>query len=240
MPCLNEAETLGECVRKAQRFFAEENVIGEVVIGDNGSSDGSQAIAQELGCIVVPVKERGYGSAVSRAVEVASGKYVIMGDSDGSYDFRALGELLAKLRAGSELVVGNRFAGKIQAGAMPWKNQYIGNPLLSGIGRLIYQSPVRDFHCGQRGFTKSAFLRMNLSSAGMEFASEMVVKAVLGGIKMAEVPIILYPAGRRRAPHLRPFRDGLRHLWVLLKNVFPLIRLRIDQLFLKAPKRVER
>ncbi len=216
MPCLNEAETLAACIQKAIGFLAANGVSGEVVIGDNGSTDGSPELAVRGGARVVSVPVRGYGAAIYHATLSSRGRYVIMADSDGSYDFSALAPFLAKLREGSELVMGNRFLGGIRPGAMPWKNRYIGNPVLSGIGRLFFHCPARDFHCGLRGFSREAFLRMNLRTTGMEFASEMVIKATLTGMRIAEVPTTLDPDGRSRGPHLLPWRDGWRHLRFML------------------------
>ncbi len=212
MPCLNEAETLGLCIAKAQEFLKGSCVAGEIVVGDNGSTDGSQEIARGLGAIVVEVPLRGYGAAICGAVECARGKYCIMGDSDGSYDFSKLEAFVDALRAGADLVMGNRFLGGVLPGAMPWKNRYIGNPVLSGIGRLFFRGETGDFHCGLRGFSKDAFERMDLRTTGMEFASEMVIKATLMKMKVVEVPTTLSPDGRSRPPHLRPYRDGWRHL----------------------------
>ncbi|OYT70385.1 MAG: dolichol-P-glucose synthetase [Chloracidobacterium sp. CP2_5A] len=216
MPCLNEAETLEACIRKAQGFLKRHGVAGEVVVGDNGSTDGSQAIAERFGARVVPVATRGYGAALYGATLAARGRYVIMGDSDDSYDFSNLMPFLEKLRAGYDLVIGNRFEGGIQPGAMPWKNRYIGNPALTGIGRLLFGCPAGDFHCGLRGYSLNAFKKMDLRTTGMEFASEMVIKATLMGLRIAEVPTTLSPDGRSRPPHLRPWRDGWRHLRFML------------------------
>ncbi|MCS7079565.1 MAG: glycosyltransferase family 2 protein [Chloracidobacterium sp.] len=216
MPCLNEAETLATCIRKAQGFLERYGVAGEIVVGDNGSTDGSQAIAERLGARVVHIPTRGYGAALYGATLTARGRYVIMGDSDDSYDFSNLMPFLEKLRAGYDLVMGNRFKGGIQPGAMPWKNRYIGNPVLTGIGRLLFRCPVGDFHCGLRGYSLEAFKKMDLRTTGMEFASEMVIKATLMGMRIAEVPTTLAPDGRSRPPHLRPWRDGWRHLRFML------------------------
>ena len=216
MPCLNEAETLPTCIRKARSFLAEHSVSGEIVIGDNGSTDGLQALAEEEGARVIDVPVRGYGAALFHATLAARGRYVIMGDSDDSYDFTSLAPFLEKLREGYDLVMGNRFLGGIRPGAMPWKNRYIGNPILSGIGRLFFQCPARDFHCGLRGFSAAAFERLDLQTTGMEYASEMVIKASLLGMRIAEVPTTLDPDGRNRSPHLRPWRDGWRHLRFML------------------------
>lgn len=212
MPCLNESLTLERCIRKAQKCMQEHGIQGEVVIGDNGSTDGSQDLARSLGARVIDVKVRGYGAAIYHAVLQARGKYVIMGDSDDSYNFADLMPFITQLRAGYDLVMGNRFKGGILPGAMPWKNRYIGNPALTGIGRLLFNCPASDFHCGLRGFSAKAFREMDLQTTGMEFASEMVIKATLMHMKIAEVPTTLAPDGRDRPPHLRPWRDGWRHL----------------------------
>jgi glycosyltransferase involved in cell wall biosynthesis len=216
MPCLNEAETLATCIRKANSFLAASNVRGEVIIADNGSTDGSQAIAIANGARVVEAKEKGYGSALLSGITASLGEFVVMGDADDSYDFSSLDQFLAQLRNGADLVMGNRFAGGISPGAMPHLHRYLGNPVLSGIGRLFFKSPVNDFHCGLRGFRRDAFERMKLRTTGMEFASEMVVKATLLGLRVAEVPIVLHKDGRSRPPHLRSLRDGWRHLRFLL------------------------
>jgi glycosyltransferase involved in cell wall biosynthesis len=216
MPCLNEAGTLEACIRKAARFLAGSGISGEIVIGDNGSTDGSIELAARHGARVVNVPVRGYGAAIYHAVLAAAGRFVIVGDADDSYDFSALGPFIEKLREGYDLVVGNRFQGGIRPGAMPWKNRYLGNPLLSGIGRLLFHCPARDFHCGLRGFSADAFRRMDLRTTGMEFASEMVIKSTLLGMRIAEVPTTLDPDGRSRSPHLRPWRDGWRHLRFML------------------------
>jgi glycosyltransferase involved in cell wall biosynthesis len=216
MPCLNEAETLGICISKAADYLKRSGVSGEIVIGDNGSTDGSQQIARDLGARVIDIPVRGYGAALFGACSVARGRYIIMGDSDDSYDFSNLDSFISKLRDGYDLVMGNRFTGEIKAGAMPWKNRHIGNPILSGIGKALFRSPLGDFHCGIRGFSKAAFLRLNLRTTGMEFASEMVIKATLMQLKLADVPTTLSPDGRSRPPHLRPFRDGWRHLRFML------------------------
>jgi len=216
MPCLNETQTLEVCIRKAMDFLARAQIRGEVVIGDNGSTDGSQELARRLGARVVDVPLRGYGAAVDGATRAARGKYVIMGDSDDSYDFSRLEAFVAKLREGFDLVMGNRFQGGILPGAMPWKNRHIGNPILSGIGRLFFHCPAEDFHCGLRGYSLAAFQKMDLQTTGMEFASEMVIKATLLRLRIAEVPTTLSPDGRSRPPHLRPWRDGWRHLRFML------------------------
>lgn len=216
MPCLNEEETIGICIWKAKTFLFENNIIGEIVIADNGSTDKSVEISEKLGARVVHVKEKGYGNALTEGITKANGKYIIMADSDDSYDFLALKPLVDKLREGYELVMGNRFKGKIHNNAMPFHHKYLGNPVLSFVGRLFFKSKIGDFHCGLRGFTKDAFNRMDVRTAGMEFASEIVVKASVHKMKTAEVPIELHPDGRSRAPHLQSFNDGWRHLRFLL------------------------
>jgi len=216
MPCLNEALTLEACIGKAKAYLASSGVAGEVVVADNGSTDGSIELAERLGARVIRVPERGYGAALYHGTMGARGRYVIMGDSDDSYDFSSLAPFLVALRAGAELVMGNRFAGGIRPGAMPWKNRYIGNPVLSTIGRVLFKTPVRDFHCGLRGVSRAAFERMELRTSGMEFASEMVIKATLLGMDIREVPTTLDKDGRDRPPHLRPWRDGWRHIRFML------------------------
>lgn len=216
MPCLDEAETIGICVRKALACLAENGIAGEVVVADNGSTDGSQDIARGLGARVVAVTERGYGSALRGGIAAAHGRYVIMADADDSYDFTALAPFVEKLREGYELVMGNRFKGGIKPGAMPALHRYLGNPVLTAIGRQFYGSPIGDFHCGLRGFNREAILALGLRTSGMEFASEMVVKATLQKLKITEVPASLSQDGRSRAPHLRSWRDGWRHLRFLL------------------------
>lgn len=216
MPCLNEAETLAICIKKAQSFFNREQVNGEIVIADNGSTDGSQKIAEDLKARVVSIPEKGYGSALKGGILAAQGKYVIMGDADDSYDFNNLLPYLIKLREGNDLVMGNRFKGGIKKGAMPFIHKYLGNPVLSFIGKLFYNIKIGDFHCGLRGFSKEAFIKMNLKTTGMEFASEMIVKASLLNLTITEVPTILSKDGRTRPPHLNTWKDGWRHLRFLL------------------------
>ena len=216
MPCLNEAETLAVCIDKARAFLTRSGIRGEVLIADNGSTDGSQAIAEQHGARVVAVPARGYGAALITGIESAHGAYVIMGDSDDSYDFSRLDLFVEKLRAGYDLVMGNRFKGGILPGAMPPLHRYLGNPVLTSIGRLFFQSPCRDFHCGLRGFRRDTILALDLQAPGMEFASEMVVKATIQKLKITEVPTTLSPDGRSRPPHLKSWRDGWRHLRFLL------------------------
>ncbi|MDX2190286.1 MAG: glycosyltransferase [Bacteroidota bacterium] len=216
MPCLNEAETLEICVRKASDFLKNNNVNGEIIVADNGSTDGSIEIAQQWGARVVHIPRKGYGSALIGGFTAAEGKYIIMGDSDDSYDFSELNPFLHKIREGFDVVMGNRFKGGIQKGAMPFLHYWLGNPVLSFIGRLFFNSRIGDFHCGLRCFTKEAFLKMDLQTTGMEFATEMIVKAQLLQMKVTEVPTKLYPDGRSRPPHLRTWRDGWRHLRFML------------------------
>ncbi|MDJ0337569.1 glycosyltransferase family 2 protein [Cryobacterium sp. PH31-O1] len=216
MPCLNEAETLAVCVNKALGYLERSGVVGEVLIADNGSTDGSQQIAESLGARVVAIAEKGYGSALNGGIEHARGTYVIMGDADDSYDFSSLDGFVERLRAGDELVMGNRFRGGIEPGAMPPLHKYLGNPVLSWIGRMLFRSPIKDFHCGLRGFNRQSMLDLHLQTTGMEFASEMVVKSTLGGSRVSEVPTTLAKDGRSRPPHLRSWRDGWRHLRFLL------------------------
>ena len=216
LPCLNEAGTLPDCLGEARQALdilsQDHGLTGEIVLADNGSSDGSQTIATGLGARVVGIPERGYGSALIGGIESARGRYIVMGDADCSYDFREAVAMVAKLRKGFDLCMGSRLKGTILPGAMPWKNRYIGNPILSGILNLLFRSGLSDAHCGLRAFTKDAFERMRLSATGMEFASEMVIKATLVGLRRTEVPITLRPDRRGRPPHLRPWRDGWRHL----------------------------
>jgi len=219
MPCLNEAETIGHCVEKAQRSIAKSGLKGEVLIADNGSTDGSIQIAEKLGARVASIAQKGYGNALRGGIEAARGRWIIMADSDDSYDFSAVEPFIEKLKAGYELVMGCRMpygGGTILPGAMPWKHRWIGNPALSFIGRLFFRCPVTDFHCGLRGFTKEAYKKMDLRTTGMEFASEMVIKATLQKLRMTEVPITLHKDGRSRPPHLRSWRDGWRHLRFML------------------------
>ncbi|MCU1248199.1 MAG: glycosyl transferase family 2 [Edaphobacter sp.] len=216
MPCLNEAETLAFCVRQAVAALHDNNIAGEVVVADNGSTDGSQKIATDEGARVVPVPVRGYGAALIAGIEASRGKYILMADADASYHFEHLPRFLPKLEEGYDLVMGNRFSGSIEPGAMPPLHRYLGNPVLSSIGRIFFRIPVRDFHCGLRAFRRDPILALNLRTTGMEFASEMVVKSSLAGLRMTEVPTTLSPDGRSRPPHLRSWRDGWRHLRFLL------------------------
>jgi glycosyltransferase involved in cell wall biosynthesis len=216
MPCLNEAATVATCVAKARGFLQRMGIAGEVLIADNGSTDQSPALAQRAGARVVQVAERGYGAALAGGIAAARGRYIIMGDADDSYDFGKLEAFVDKLRAGYALVMGNRFKGGIEKGAMPILHRYLGNPVLSAIGRLLFRANVSDFHCGLRGFHRDAVASLDLRTKGMEFASELVVKAALAGWRIAEVPTMLRRDGRRRPSHLRSWRDGWRHLRFLL------------------------
>jgi glycosyltransferase involved in cell wall biosynthesis len=216
MPCLDEAETIATCIGKAVSYLERSGVHGEVLVADNGSTDGSQAIAAAAGARVVAIAAKGYGSALLGGIRAARGRYVIMGDSDDSYDFSDLDAFVSKLREGHALVMGNRFKGGIKPGAMPPLHRYLGNPVLTTVGRLFFRSPCGDFHCGLRGFDRAAILDLDLQAPGMEFASEMVVKATIHNLRIAEVPTTLSPDGRSRPPHLRSWRDGWRHLRFLL------------------------
>jgi glycosyltransferase involved in cell wall biosynthesis len=216
MPCLNEAETVATCVRKAVQFLADSGVSGEVLVADNGSADGSRELAQQAGARVVPVSERGYGNALMGGIVAARGEYVIMGDADDTYDFSNLMPFVTELRNGADLVMGNRFKGGIEPGAMPLLHRYLGTPVLSFIGRLFFRSSIGDFNCGLRGFRRDSAIALGLQSTGMEFASEMIVKAALARQRISEVPTTLGKGGRTRAPHLNTWRDGWRHLRFLL------------------------
>jgi glycosyltransferase involved in cell wall biosynthesis len=216
MPCLDEAETLASCIQNAQRAIDKSNLPAEIIVADNGSTDGSQAIAKELGARVVDVARKGYGRALIGGIDAAQGRFVIMGDADASYDFGAIGPFIEKLNQGYDLVLGNRFLGGIETGAMPWSHRWLGNPVLTWISHGFFHTPVGDTHCGLRAFTKDAYDRMQLRATGMEFASEMVIKASLKGMRITEVPVVLHPDGRSRPPHLRTWRDGWRHLRFML------------------------
>ena len=219
MPCLNEAETIARCIEKAKVGLVRAGVPGEILIADNGSTDGSQAIAEKLGARVVPVAAKGYGNALRGGIEAARGEWIVMGDADDSYDFAEVDRFVKRFQAGDELVMGCRLpsgGGRIMPGAMPWKNRWIGNPVLTTIGRVFFKCPAHDFHSGLRGFTKTAYYKMELQTTGMEFASEMAIKGTLKGLKISEVPITLHKDGRSRPPHLKPWRDGWRHLRFML------------------------
>jgi len=216
MPCLNEVQTIEICVEKCRKSAKELDLDIEVLIADNGSTDGSVALAKSLGCTVVNVEKKGYGSALINGIKEAKGKYVIMGDADDSYDFSDVSAFVDGLRSGADIVVGNRFKGGVEPGAMPPLHRYLGNPVLSFLGRIFYNTDIGDFHCGLRGLNKDSILGLGLQCPGMEFASEMLCKAVIHELKIIETPIKLYPDGRDRAPHLRSWRDGWRHLRFLL------------------------
>src|SRR6516162_2630461 len=212
MPCLNEAKTLASCIRKARTYLLRQNFLCEIVVADNASTDESAEIAKSLGAKIITVSQRGYGSALQAGIRAACGTFIIMGDSDDSYDFESLDAFLEKLQDGYDLVIGNRYAGGIRASAMPPSHRYFGNPLLTLIGRLLFRSPVNDFYCGLRGFRRDAILRLGLTAPGMEFALEMVVKSTIQRLRITEVPTTLSPDGRDRPPHLRSWRDGWRSL----------------------------
>jgi glycosyltransferase involved in cell wall biosynthesis len=216
IPCLNEANSLGICIEKAQKAFADARLRGEVMVADNGSTDGSIEIALRAGARVVPVAQRGYGSALKAGIRAARGAFIVMGDADDSYDFSEVPRFVEEWRNGSEVVMGNRFEGEIKPGAMPWHHKYIGNPGLTALLNLLFRSGIGDSHCGMRGFTRDVFERMDLRSSGMEFASEFVIKAAQIGAKISEIPITLWKDKRGRPPHLRSFRDGWRHLRFML------------------------
>jgi len=219
MPCLNEAETIARCIEKAKEGLVRAGVPGEILIADNGSTDGSQAIAEKLGARVVAVTAKGYGNALRGGIEASRGEWIVMGDADDSYDFAEVDRFVKRFQAGDELVMGCRLpsgGGRIMPGAMPWKNRWIGNPVLTTIGRVFFKCPAHDFHSGLRGFTKTAYYKMELQTTGMEFASEMAIKGTLKGLKISEVPITLHKDGRSRPPHLKPWRDGWRHLRFML------------------------
>ena len=216
LPCLNEAATVGICVSKAIGALRRLGVRGEVIVADNGSSDGSAAIARRSGARVVEARERGYGSALMCGIEAARAPLLIMADADDSYDLNDLERFLVELRGGADLVMGTRMGGPMLPGAMPWLHRWIGNPLLTGLLNILFRAGVSDAHCGMRGFTKEAYRRMKLQTTGMEFASEMVIKAARAHMRIREIPITLHPDGRNRPPHLRTFRDGWRHLRFML------------------------
>jgi len=216
IPCLDEANSVGICVLKAMEAFGAAGLRGEVVVADNGSTDGSIEIAEKLGARVVRVEQRGYGSALRAGIAAARGAFIVMGDADDSYDFSEVPRFVEKWRQGNDVVMGNRFRGEIKPGAMPWHHKYVGNPALSSLLNLFFRTGIGDSHCGMRGFTRAVYERMDLRSTGMEFASEFVIKATQLGAKMAEIPVTLWPDKRGRPPHLRSFRDGWRHLRFML------------------------
>ncbi len=219
IPCLNEEESIGTCINKAKQYLLDNHIDGEVLVSDNGSIDNSIKISEESGARIIHTEQKGYGSALINGINNAKGKYIIMGDADDSYDFSDLNPFMTKLREKYDLVMGNRFKGKIEKGAMPWHHRYIGNPVLSKAGQILYNSSLRDWHCGLRGFNKESIKQLHLQCTGMEFASEMVLKAEKANLKVTEIPINLYKDQRTGKPHLRSFRDGMRHLRVLIKNL---------------------
>lgn len=216
MPCLNECETIAACIRKSKRFLSESGIRGEILVADNGSTDGSQQIAKSEGARIVEIPHRGYGAALIGGIRAAQGRYVVMGDADDSYDFSTLMPFVEGLRGGADIVMGNRFKGRIAPGAMPFLHKHLGNPVLSSLGRVFFTTNIGDFHCGLRGISRERINALNLRTTGMEFASEMVVRAALAGYRLEEVPTSLDKDGRSRAPHLRTWRDGWRHLSFLL------------------------
>jgi glycosyltransferase involved in cell wall biosynthesis len=216
MPCLNEARTIGICIRKAQGSFERLGIDGEVIVADNGSTDGSREIAEELGARVVPVEQRGYGAALTGGIAAARGRWVIMGDADDSYDFAELEPFVARLREGYDLVGGNRFKGGIRPGAMPWLHKWLGNPVLSFVGRRVYGTPLGDIYCGLRGFDREKVAALDIRSTGMEYAIEMIVKATMAGLRVTEVPTTLSQDAEGREPHLNTWRDGWRSIRLLL------------------------
>ncbi len=249
MPCLNERATVGLCVAKAIDAIRRQGILGEVIVSDNGSTDGSQQIAKDLGARVISVATRGYGSALRGGIAAARGRYILMGDADDTYDFTQLDAFVGKLREGFDLVMGNRFHGGIAPGAMPPLHRYLGNPVLTGIGRLFFKSPVGDFHCGLRAFRKDAIDGLALRTLGMEFATEMIVKATAFGLRVTEIPTTLSADKRDRPPHLRTWRDGWRHLrflflysprWLFLYPGIALcaLGLVVSALLLPGPRRI--
>lgn len=215
MPCLNEEKTLEKCIKKAEKFLIDNNINGEILIADNNSHDNSREIALKNGTRLIIVEKKGYGCALRAGIKNANGRFIIVGDADDSYDFLKMESFIEKFSEGYELVMGNRFKGEIEKGAMPFMNRYIGNPILSYIGKRMYKCSINDFHCGLRGFNRESILNLNLECDGMEFASEMIIKAQINKLKMTEVPINLYKDGRNSKSNLRPLRDGIRHLKIL-------------------------
>lgn len=220
MPCLNEARTIGDCIKKVDSWLKTNNVSGEILIGDNGSTDESVKIATALGAKVIAVQKKGYGSVLIETMKSANGEYIIIGDSDGSYDFSEISSFFEKFKAGYEVIIGNRFKGRIYPNAMPWKNRYIGNPLITFLGKVLWGVNINDFNCGLRGIKKDSLKKINLTATGMEFASEMIIKSKINNLKIIEVPVILLPDGRKGKSHLRPFRDGLRHIYLIISLMF--------------------
>ncbi len=220
IPCLNEEKTLSVCIEKARDFLQREKINGEIIIGDNGSIDDSVEISKRMADRVIHVELKGYGNVLRALIESANGKFVIMGDADDSYDFSNLNGIYHSLTSGNHMVVGNRYKGGIEKNAMPFLNKYVGNPTITYLGKKLFRIPLNDFNCGLRGFERKAFSKLNFQSSGMEFASEMIIVAQLNGLKMVEVPVKLFPDGRERQSHLRPFRDGIRHVRLILRMRF--------------------
>ena len=220
LPCLNEAQTLGYCIETIQQTLKLYEIKGEIVLADNGSTDQSIEIAKQYGVRIVVTTTKGYGATLHNGINNAIGKYVIIGDSDASYDFKELVAILEALRQGHHLVMGNRFKGNILPNAMPWLHQYVGNPVLSTLARILFDIPLGDFHCGLRGFNRKAYSGWNVKANGMEFASELIICAKLAGASITEVPVSLHPDGRNRAPHLNTWRDGFRHLRLILSKKY--------------------
>lgn len=224
MPCLNEEKSLAFCIAAAQKFLAASGLRGEILIADNGSRDSSRQIAINQGARVIMAPKKGYGAAILAGIAAARGEYIIIGDADGSYDFTALQDFVCKLEGGYDLVIGNRFLGGIKPGSMPILNRYLGNPLLSGLARVLFKAPVGDFHCGLRAVRRGVVQQVGLSASGMEFASEMIIRSMKSGFRVTEVPTMLFPDRRGGPSHLRPWRDGLRHLYLIFQAYFRLLR----------------
>lgn len=220
IPCLNEEKTLPICISKARDFLRREKINGEIIVGDNGSTDNSIEISTKLADKIIHIEAKGYGNVLRALIKSANGKYIIMGDADDSYDFSELNGIYTALFNGHQLVVGNRFKGGIEKNAMPFMNKYVGNPTITYLGKKLFKIPINDFNCGLRGFEKKAFSKLNFHSSGMEFASEMIIVACINGLKMTEVPVKLFPDGRERQSHLRPLRDGIRHIRLILRMRF--------------------
>jgi glycosyltransferase involved in cell wall biosynthesis len=216
LPCLNEAKTIGKCIERAQKLLSDNRIDGEILVSDNGSTDGSQDISRNLGAKVVSCPVRGYGVALQFGIERAAGAFILMGDADDSYHFDEALPMIEKLREGYDICMGTRLKGKIMDSAMPFLNRYLGTPVITVLGRIFFQIRLSDYNCGLRAFRKSTILGLNLVTTGMEWASEMIIKAKLEGLRMTEVPVTLFKDGRNRPPHLRRWRDGWRHIRFML------------------------